>query len=275
MAGGKLWWQVGVDLKSVNDFVNDAKAAGKAAATGMNQAANAAGLTAGQLRALRGEWVNQRTETEKVKRAYNETTNALKVQAQQARTNIALLKEKTASSRSLIPVTSQLNQALGAVGITLGAAGLITGSKNYLNFLRESALESVRAGASLKIYWRELEDSNQSTYNGEQVLKSLAKQFITLPDVVAQGSTPFLRVGADINMVRDILEATGASALAFGRTSKDGMELAGQSFAGQNSQMLNYIGIAGNIGTENKRLADSIGKTTEQLDDAERFQAFL
>jgi hypothetical protein len=191
---------------------------------------------------------------------------ALRLQAQQARATAT-------GTQSLVPLTNQLNQALGAVGITLGAAGLVMGGKQYINFLNDSDLDSVRAANSIKIFNREIELSGNSSVAGAGMLRRLADEFNTTEDAVAKGAVTLLRMGATTEQVELLLQRGGASALAFGRSAADGFESIGQAIQGQSSQMLNYIGIAGNISTENRRLAEQLGKVSDELTSQEQVQS--
>jgi hypothetical protein len=185
----------------------------------------------------------------------------------------AQIARNNATTRVWAGSLGLLRNTLGGFGIALGAAATAQGTKAYLGFLENSALDAQAAANALKIYAREVQLAGQSASDGAGLISRLSEQFIVNEDAVARGAVTLFRMGATAEQVELLLQRGGASALAFGKSAETGFEAIGQAIAGQNSQILNYIGIAGNISTENIRMAKSLGIATDELNDQERVQA--
>lgn len=152
-----------------------------------------------------------------------------------------------------------------------GIAGIGLATRGLGNFVNASFEAEIR----LRLFSREIEKAGGSIDAGSDSLQRLAQRFRSTEDVVAQGAVQLLRYGATIEQTERLLEAGGASALAFGRTASQGFEAVAQAIVGEQSQILNRIGIAGNLSTAYRRYASDLGTTTEALTRQQKVQAAL
>src|SRR5690606_34372813 len=75
------------------------------------------------------------------------------------------------------------------------------------------------------------------------------------------------------DQIATIYRGAGASALLAGRSTAEGIDIATSALVSGLSTYLNQIGIVQNLSTAYTQYARQLGKTTEQLTDAERAQA--
>jgi hypothetical protein len=144
-----------------------------------------------------------------------------------------------------------LTKAFQALWLYVGGQAAINAGRQYFNFLNDAALGSTRAGAALKIYNREVELSGQNSESAQLLIQSLADKYKVSEDVVAGAATTFLRNKFTLEQTNNVLDRAAASALFYGRSAQEGFGQVAEAFQGQSSQALAYIGIAGNISTEN------------------------
>jgi len=178
------------------------------------------------------------------------------------------------STRLLGGNIQSLRVAFGALrgAIVIAAVALTTQLTRAIN---QTVAVSFEAEVRMRLFSREVKNLGQASSVGEQSLRRLADEFRTTDDVIAAGGVQLVRYGATVEQTEQLLRAGAASALAFGRTASAGFEAVAQAVVGEQSVILNRIGIAGNLSTAYRRYADDIGKTTDALSKQEKLQAAI
>ena len=163
-------------------------------------------------------------------------------------------------------------QGLQGALLTLTAGA---GLGALIRFTQRAAQSSAEARLALDLFFDELEARGGTEASGVVLLERLSGQFRTTREDVAGAIGPLLRLGATLEQAETILQRAGASALAYGRNASVGFEAATQALQGETSQVLNRIGIAGNISTAFREQAQALGIATDQLNEQQKVQAFV
>ncbi len=183
--------------------------------------------------------------------------NSMKIQVDRASKSLGNLKSVTLLAR--------VQLARMAVAVTTQAVKAMDSLVN----------SSFAATNATKLFNRELEVGGHGLKAGQDLVQRLSDKFNVHSSVVEDAATQLLRYGADINAVEGLLTAAGASSLAFGRDVAAGFSNVAQAVMSEQSQMLNSIGIAGNLSKAYRDKAEALGTTVDQLTNAQKATAAM
>ncbi|HEX7000183.1 MAG TPA: hypothetical protein VF164_00650, partial [Trueperaceae bacterium] len=175
--------------------------------------------------------------------------------------------ETQAATRGMSTNIQQLTKGLVAAGAALFAArGLINGAQTY-------ATEAERAANAAIIFGKQVARSGQDMSSAEGVVDRLAERFGVLPQTIQESVTLLLRAGGTLEDAERLLTAAGASAAAVGFDIGTAFDNAATAVATGRSELLETSGIVANLGPVTQAYAESLGKTVEELTEAEIVQA--
>lgn len=112
--------------------------------------------------------------------------------------------------------------------------------------------------------------------NQDQVAKQVEELSEVLrvpPQIIEQNAKDLLRKGYTFSQIADIYQGAVASGLTIGRDSISSIQSVNEALVSEMSIQLNRIGIAENLSTAYQDYAESLGKTKDQLTEAEKAAA--
>lgn len=223
--------------------------------------------------ALTKEMVQQRRELPDVSKGYER----LSVQISRSASSADRLRGRVNGLsfanqiRSANGFASSMRVLQGEIALFVSALGI----KRLVRGLNDASESYYSAVIAQRLYDRELQKSGTSFEAGQRAVNALAAELRTTDDVIQNGAVQLLRYGATIEQAEVLMRSGAASGLAFGRTVSQGIEAIAQAIVGEQSQILNRIGIAGNLSTAYAAYAKDLGVTTEQLTQQQKVQAAL
>lgn len=176
----------------------------------------------------------------------------------------------TKASRGMGNLVTNLR---GFIGPALMAGGGVFAAQALGRAFTGLAGEAERAANSTLVFEKQLERSNIDTTTATGMVDRLAERFGVLPQTVQEATTLMLRAGGDLEDVERALTAAGASAAATGFDISSAFDNVSTAVATGRSELLETSGIVANLGPVQQEYARSIGKTVEELTDAELVQA--
>jgi len=180
-----------------------------------------------------------------------------------------LEQAKTETQRAAGDIVRTLRGAWsGAV-----AAFASSGITQFNAFLQRSAQLAHQAEASHRLFERQLMRSNESLARGRQLVQELSERFGVANSVIEESATLLLRAGGSLEDVEKALVAAGATGAAAGIDLERAFSNMAIAVATGRSTLLDTIGVVTNLGPAVQAYARSIGKTVEELTQAELIQA--
>lgn len=163
--------------------------------------------------------------------------------------------------------------AVQGIGAAVGAIAASQGVRAYVRFLTSTASLAQQADASTRLFEKSLNRTNQSLTSGAGLVQRLSDRFGVANTVIEQSATLLLRQGASLDDIDRALTAAGASAAAAGFDISTAFDNVATAVATGRSELLETSGIVTNLGPVTQAYARSIGKTVEELTQAEIIQA--
>src|SRR5690554_6535991 len=180
-----------------------------------------------------------------------------------------LEQAKTETQRAAGDIVRTLRGAWsGAV-----AAFASSGITQFNTFLQQSAQLAHQAESSHRLFERQLMRSNESLARGRQLVQELSDRFGVANSVIEEGVTLLLRAGGSLDDVERALTAAGATGAAAGIDLERAFSNMAIAVATGRSTLLDTIGVVTNLGPAVQAYANSVGKTVEELTEAELIQA--
>lgn len=174
-----------------------------------------------------------------------------------------------ASARSLAAWAAQAVSAarsVQALAVAWAGSRLVQG-------LNDTARAAHEAEAGATVFARMLERVGESARDVEPQLQQLAEELKVPPQIIRSNAAELLRAGYQWEQIAAIYRGAGASALLAGKSTAQGIEIATSALVSGLSTYLNQIGIVQNLSTAYQQYARELGKTADELTDAERAQA--
>ncbi len=159
-----------------------------------------------------------------------------------------------------------LGKLLGPLAAGLGVAGLTRAAYNW-------ASGASKAEIATRLFRKQLERMGQDADAGTAKLEAVAQRLGVLPQDLAEYSTQLLRQGLTMDEIATLFEGAAASALAAGKSTKEGIDAVTNAVVTQQSIYLNYAGIAENLNQAYKEMAKTLGKSVEALTKEEKARA--
>lgn len=147
------------------------------------------------------------------------------------------------------------NGLQGAIGPLLGGVGMV----GLLNVTADLAKQADTTRVSQEVLAATIKRTGQDAGAVQEAISNTADALKLTDAQVADSAATLLRLGLNAEQIEAGLTSAGASALAFGTTSSQGIESFTSALATGNSQALNTIGIAENIGAVMNEAADAHG----------------
>ena len=199
-------------------------------------------------------------------------------EAVSARGGIKQVGDASASaSREMQALGTQARLTFGTINASLRVMGqslpLLLGGGGLLYGLRQTAQFSQNARVGMKLFGQQLALNNQNMAEGVRVLQQVADDLGLVPQTIADSATQLLRQGLNMQQIKILFEGAGASALAMGKSTAQGIDAVTQAVVNQQSIYLNYAGIAQNLNVAYVEMARQLGKTTNELTTYEKAQA--
>ena len=169
-------------------------------------------------------------------------------------------------SRGFGAALGGLNKLLGPLAAGLGAYGLSRAAYSW-------ATEASKAEIATRLFRKQLERMGQDADAGMVKLEAVAERLGVLPQDLAEYSTQLLRQGLTMDEIATLFEGAAASALAAGKSTKEGIDAVTNAVVTQQSIYLNYAGIAENLNQAYKEMAKTLGKSVEALTKEEKARA--
>lgn len=163
--------------------------------------------------------------------------------------------------------------AVQGIGAAIGAIAASQGVRAYVRFLTSTASLAQQADASTRLFEKSLNRTNQSLSSGATLVQRLSDRFGVANTVIEQSATLLLRQGASLDDIERALTAAGASAAAAGFDISTAFDNVATAVATGRSELLETSGIVTNLGPVTQAYARSIGKTVDELTQAEIIQA--
>jgi len=159
-----------------------------------------------------------------------------------------------------------LGKLLGPLAAGLGVAGLTRAAYNW-------ASGASKAEIATRLFRKQLERMGQDADAGTAKLEAVAQRLGVLPQDLAEYSTQLLRQGLTMDEIATLARGAAASALAAGKSTKEGIDAVTNAVVTQQSIYLNYAGIAENLNQAYKDMAKTLGKSIDALTKEEKARA--
>lgn len=174
-----------------------------------------------------------------------------------------------------------LGAASGAQGLNLGLLNLNAGLQivqqvtaavqGLVGQMKEWADASNKATTDTRVFELTLARFGVRVDEANGAAERLAVKFGLSVEEVKGAMTNLIRVGfRDMGQLEQLMTGAAASSLAFGRTAAEGFDRIGDAAVTGLSAALNSIGIAENLGPAYDKAAKALGKTADDLNEAEK-----
>jgi len=166
-----------------------------------------------------------------------------------------------------------LSQSFGGLGKLLGPLTAGLGAYGLSRAAYTWATGASKAEIATRLFRKQLERMGQDADAGMVKLEAIAERLHVLPQDIAEYSTQLLRQGLTMDEIATLFEGAAASALAAGKSTKEGIDAVTNAVVTQQSIYLNYAGIAENLNQAYKEMAKTLGKSVEALTKEEKARA--
>ncbi|WP_287408699.1 hypothetical protein [Oceanithermus sp.] len=165
------------------------------------------------------------------------------------------------------------SQALRGLGRVIGPAVAGLGAYGLARAAYTWSANASQAEIATRLFRKQLERMGRDADAGTAKLEAVAERLGVLPQDLAEYSTQLLRQGLTMDEIATLFEGAAASALAAGKSTKEGIDAVTNAVVTQQSVYLNYAGIAENLNQAYKDMAKALGKSVEALTKEEKARA--
>ena len=223
-----------------------------------------------QLTQTMGRYQRELSELGPVARAaYGEASR----EAQQLANANRLATTTAASARGEITRLGLASQVKLGVGGALSGLGLQ--AQGYANGLASVARFADQARLSSVLFERQLERQNVGLDEGQRHVDQLAQRLQVVPATVQEALKVLLRNGYGLDQASELILRVGASTLAAGRTTAEGLDALADDVQRGTTVRLNAAGISSNQAQAELQYAKSLGVSRDALDKSQKAEAFL
>ncbi|KQR37726.1 hypothetical protein [Deinococcus sp. Leaf326] len=180
------------------------------------------------------------------------------------------------AERTIAGANGQMSRLGLASQVKLGVGGALDEFRAFqgpVNGLAQMAKFSDAARVSSLLFESQLRRQNITMDEGAKVVNRLVERLKIMPSQAQESIQVLLRNGFNLEQAYTVLERAGASAIARGRSSADGVQIFADAIQSQNSAFLNSIGIAGNLSDFYYQYGKTIDVSANKLDKYQKAQA--